>query len=81
MQRTSDDLCREHGLSVIDKKKGRGKSYKEWLEDIENPKGSKKTQLRRLIDEQIKLSTTSFYCNNTIKIQIILNPVSLTYSK
>ena len=56
MQRTSDDLCREHGLSVIDKKKGRGKSYKEWLEDIGNPKGSKKTQLRRLIDEQIKLS-------------------------
>lgn len=56
LQRTSDDLCREHGLNVIEKKKGKGKNYKEWLEDIKNPDGSKKTQLRRLIDEQIKLS-------------------------
>lgn len=56
LQRTSDDLCRENGLSVIDKKKGRGKHYKEWLEDMQNPNGSKKTQLRKLIDEQIKLS-------------------------
>ena len=56
LQMTSDNLCREHGLSVIDKKKGRGKHYKEWLEDIKNPNGSKKSQLKNLIDEQIKLS-------------------------
>jgi len=56
LQRTSDDLCREHGLSVIDKKRGTWKHYKEWLEDTQNPKGSKNTQLRKLIDEQIKNS-------------------------
>ncbi len=56
LQRTSDELCREHGLDVIDKKKGTWKHYKEWLEDSKNPEGSKKAQLRRLIDEQIKLS-------------------------
>ncbi|MBO4864185.1 MAG: relaxase/mobilization nuclease domain-containing protein [Eubacterium sp.] len=57
LRRTSDQLCREHGLNVIEKPKGRGKSYKEWFEDTNNPKGSKKQQLRDLIDSQIKLSS------------------------
>ena len=53
LQKESDNLCREHGLFVIDKKKGKGKSYAEWLADKEAPTGSKKTQLRRLIDKTI----------------------------
>lgn len=54
LQRTNDELCRAHGLDVIENKKGKGKSYKEWLEDKTNPNGSKKTQLRNLIDEKIR---------------------------
>lgn len=53
MQKISDELCREYGLSVIDRKHGKGKSYKEWLEDKESPSGSKKTQLRKLMDKTI----------------------------
>ena len=53
LQKESDTLCREHGLFVIDKKKGKGKSFAEWLADKEVPTGSKKTQLRRLIDRTI----------------------------
>lgn len=53
IQRTSDQLCAEHGLSVITNKRGRGKKYKEWLEDKQSPSGSKKTQLRKLIDKTI----------------------------
>lgn len=57
LQKTSDALCRENELSVIDKKKGKGKQYREWIEATNNPKGSKKLQLCHLIDEQIKQST------------------------
>lgn len=56
LQRTNDELCRVHGLYVIENKKGKGKSYKEWLEDKSNPNGSKKTQLRNLIDEKIRVA-------------------------
>lgn len=56
LQRTNDELCRAHGLDVIENKKGKGKSYKEWLEDKTNPNGSKKTQLRNLIDEKIRVA-------------------------
>lgn len=56
IRKTSDKLCMEYGLDVIDKPQGRGKSYKEWLADNQNPKGSKKQQLRDLIDSTIKVS-------------------------
>ena len=57
LQKVNDDICRERGLNVIEKKKGRGKHYKEWLDDIQNPNGSKKQQLRTLIDSQIKVAS------------------------
>ena len=57
LQNINDSLCRENGLDVIVKKRGKGKSYKEWLEDQTNPVGSKKQQLRDLIDEQIRHSS------------------------
>lgn len=59
LQKNNDALCREYGLSVIDKKRGKGKNYKEWLEDKSNPSGSKKTQLRKLIDRSI-MKASSF---------------------
>lgn len=57
LQRCSDDLCLEHGLNVIKKPKEKGKNYREWYEDLNNPNGSKKTQLRKLIDSKIKTSS------------------------
>lgn len=57
LRRTSDQLCRENGLDVIDKNRHIAKHYKQWLEDAENPKGSIKKQLCNLIDEMIKTST------------------------
>ena len=53
IQRNSDRLCREYGLSVIEKKKGKSKSYKEWLADKESPAGSNKARLRKCIDTTI----------------------------
>ena len=57
LRRTSDQLCRENGLDVIEKNRHIAKHYKQWLEDAENPKGSIKKQLCNLIDEKIKTST------------------------
>ena len=57
LQKTNDELCREYGLDVIDRKKGKVKSYKEWLSDMQNPTGSKKQQLRDLINSQIKYAS------------------------
>ncbi len=57
LQKTSNDLCLEYGISVITKKRSHGKKYNEWLEDRNNPKGSKKVQLRALIDSQIKVAS------------------------
>lgn len=50
----SDDLCREHSLSVIEKRSGkRGKSWWQWnLGESEDPK----IQLKRDIDKCIKLT-------------------------
>lgn len=58
IQKNNDDLCREYGLSVIDKKREKGKNYREWFEDKTNPSGSKKTQLRKLIDQTIMESSS-----------------------
>ncbi|MGL6201568.1 MAG: relaxase/mobilization nuclease domain-containing protein [Lachnospiraceae bacterium] len=52
----SDNLCREHGLSVIEKHSGkRGKSWWQW-NLAEN--GDPKVQLKRDIDKCIKLTDT-----------------------
>lgn len=47
IQKNNDALCRQYGLSVIDKKRSKGKNYREWFEDKSNPSGSKKTQQKR----------------------------------
>lgn len=59
IQKNNDRLCREYGLSVIEKKRGKGKNYREWFEDKMNPSGSKKTQLRKLMD-RIIMESLSF---------------------
>lgn len=53
IRNTNDAICKEHGLSVIDKEKGKSKSYKEWLADKQNPTGSNKIKLRKLIDYRL----------------------------
>ena len=52
----SDDLCKEHGLSVIEPSVKRGKSYVEWKADKEGK--SWKTQMRKDIDEAIEISNS-----------------------
>lgn len=37
IQRVNDKLCRENGLSVITKKRGRGKKHNEWQMEQEAP--------------------------------------------
>lgn len=59
IRNTNDAICKEHGLSVIDKEKGKSKSYKEWLADKQNPTGSNKIKLRKLIDKTI-IEATDF---------------------
>lgn len=56
MQKESDMVCREAGLSVIEEKDGKTKQYKEWLEDKSNPKGSHRTELKNDIDSSIRES-------------------------
>lgn len=47
----NDKICKDHGLSVIDKPKGKGKSYYEWAMDKMNR--SYKSLLRENIDDLI----------------------------
>ena len=47
----NDNICKEHGLSVIDEPKGKGKSYYEWAMDKMNR--SYKSLLRENIDDLI----------------------------
>ena len=56
IRKLSDDLCREHRLSVITPGVERGKTYKEWQANQSNT--SWKTNLRRDIDACIKASST-----------------------
>ena len=56
LQNINDRLCHENGLDVVMRKRSKGKRYNEWMADQTNPTGSKKQQLRDLIDEQIKHS-------------------------
>lgn len=54
---TSDRLCRENNLSVIDKPKGKGKHYGEWRAEKEG-RPTIRGQLRAELDEIIKCSYT-----------------------
>ncbi len=54
VQRVSDELCREHGLSVITPK-GRGKQYLEWKTEKEG-KPTIRSQIRQDIDGMITQS-------------------------
>ena len=56
MIRESNKVCEKYNLKQNEYKRGRGenKQYKEWLEDKENPKGSHRTQIKKLINETIK---------------------------
>ncbi len=61
----SDDLCREHELSVITPGEKRGKTYKEWQA---GKNGSAwKEQLKADIDEAIKNATTYEDCIELIR--------------
>ena len=52
----SDELCKEHNLSIISPNGQRGKKYNEWQADKRG--GSDKTQLRKDINIAIKSSST-----------------------
>lgn len=52
----SDKLCQEHGLSVIPENRNRGMKYKEW--QANKTDSSWKTQLRKDINQSIKVSST-----------------------
>ena len=56
IRQLSDELCKEHGLSVIEPSGKHGKSYAEWKADKEGK--SWKTQIRNDIDEVIEISNT-----------------------
>ena len=61
----SDDLCREHELSIITPGEKRGKTYKEWLA---GKNGSAwKEQLKSDIDEAIKNATAYEDCIELIR--------------
>ena len=61
----SDDLCREHDLSVITPGEKRGKTYKEWQA---GKNGSAwKEQLKADIDEAIKIAATYEDCIDLIR--------------
>ena len=57
MRRVSDALCREYGLTVIRKSKGRGMTYNEWAAEKEG-KPTLRSVIRSDIDRAILASTT-----------------------
>lgn len=61
----SDDLCREHELSVITPSEKRGKTYKEW--QMGKNGSAWKEQLKADIDEAIKNATTYEDCIELIR--------------
>ncbi len=56
IRKLSDDLCREHNLSIITPGNERGKKYNEWQADKRG--SSAKTQLRKDINIAIKSAST-----------------------
>ena len=61
----SDDLCREHELSIITPGEKRGKTYKEWQADKNG--SAWKEQLKANIDEAIQNATTYEDCIELIR--------------
>ena len=57
MRQVSDRLCREYGLSVIEKPMGHGKHYAQWKAE-QNGEYTKDTIIKRDIDECAELSLT-----------------------
>lgn len=57
IQRINDKLCRENGLSVVTKKRGRGKKHNECQMEQENPGSTQKERLKKMIDEAVAVST------------------------
>ena len=57
MQRASDALCKEYGLSVIRNPKGRGKTYSEWAAEKDG-KPTLRGIIRSDIDRAVLASTT-----------------------
>lgn len=57
MQKTSDELCREYGLSVVERTGGRAKHYSEWQAE-QNGKPTYRGTIRADIDRAILASTT-----------------------
>lgn len=58
VQRLSDTLCVEHGLSIIEQPKGKGMHYGEWLE-MKKPH-SHRDQLRETIDRALAQKLKDF---------------------
>ncbi len=56
LRRLSDELCKEHNLSIIAPTKNKGKSYKEWKEI--RAKNSWKERMRQDIDEAIETAVS-----------------------
>ena len=65
IRKLSDELCAEHGLSIISPGKQRGKKYKEW--QAEKTGSSWKEQLKSNIDDAIKNATTYEECIELIR--------------
>lgn len=57
MQKTSDALCREYGLSVIQKKDGKQKHYAQWQAEQEG-KPTYRTLMQRDVDQAIREAGT-----------------------
>lgn len=77
LQRTNDKLCRENGLTVITRKKGKGKKRNEWEMEKQNPGASQKSQLKAMID--LAISKAKDY-DDFIKIMQKSN-VEITYGR
>ena len=58
VQRLSDTLCVEHGLSIIEQHKGKGMHYGEWLGTKKTP--SHREQLREAIDQALAQKPKNF---------------------
>ena len=58
VQRLSDMVCAEHGLSVIKEPKGKGKSYNKWLG--QQPKLSHREQICMAVDEALAKKPKNF---------------------
>ncbi len=65
IRRLNDELCKEHGLSVIVPGERRGKTYKEWQAGKNS--SSWKEQLKTDIDEAIKNAKTYEDCIDLIR--------------